>query len=115
MSAATGSVWGLLILAIMATYLWRGIGTAIAARINPDGALFEWIACVAYALLAGLISRIILMPVGTLADTATIDRVGATLFGFALFFVTKRSVGAGRRGAAGMFLGLLWARSLGIL
>ncbi len=110
-----GGAWGLLALATMATFVWRALGTIIAARINPDGALFEWVACVAYALLAGLVARIIVMPVGMLAESATVDRIGATAFGFALFFLTKRNVAFGTIGGAFCFLVLAWARDAGIL
>lgn len=107
--------WGLLALATLATFVWRWLGTVIAARINPDGALVEWIACVAYALLAGLVARIILMPVGMLADSSAVDRVGATAFGFLLFFLTRRNVAFGTIGGALFFLMLAWARDAGIL
>ncbi len=110
----THAPWILLGLAIAATYFWRGLGTAIAARIDPESGLFQWIACVAYGLLAGLISRIIVMPVGLLAETETIDRLVATAFGFVLFYAFRRNVGIGTLSAASLFMGLVWARSEGI-
>ena len=53
-TAVSTAPWLLLFMAIAATYLWRGLGTAIAAHIDPESALFQWIACVAYGLLAAL-------------------------------------------------------------
>ena len=98
--------WVLLGLAIAATYFWR-------ARIDPESGLFQWIACVAYGLLAGLISRIIVMPVGLLAETEIIDRLVATAFGFVLFYVFRRNVGVGTLSAAGLFMVLVWGRGEG--
>lgn len=114
-SNATTAPWVLLILAISVTYLWRGLGTAIAARIDPESDFLQWIACVAYGLLAGLISRIIILPVGILEDTELVDRVGATAFGFVLFFIFRRNIGVGTLSAAGMFMLLVWLRAQGIL
>ena len=91
------------------------MGTAIAARIDPESDFLQWIACVAYGLLAGLISRILFLPVGLLEDTELVDRLGATAFGFLLFFIFKRNIAVGTLSAAGLFLLLVWLRSQGIL
>lgn len=107
--------WILLILAISATYLWRGMGTAIAARIDPESDFLQWIACVAYGLLAGLISRILFLPVGLLENTELVDRLGSTVFGFLLFFIFKRNIAVGTLSAAGLFMLLVWLRTQGIL
>ena len=107
--------WTLLLLAIAGTYLWRGMGTAIAARIDPDSELLQWVACVAYALLAGLIARILVFPVGILEETQLVDRLGATAMGFVLFFIFRRHVGVGTLSAAGIFMALVWARGQGII
>ncbi|MEK7244627.1 MAG: AzlD domain-containing protein, partial [Pseudomonadota bacterium] len=74
-----------LIAASAATYIWRGAGAALAQRIGVGGAAFEWFSCVAYAMLAALIARLILLPGGALNETPLIDRVGATVFGLFLF------------------------------
>ena len=107
--------WTLLFLAIAGTYLWRGMGTAIAARIDPESEMLQWVACVAYGLLAGLIARILVLPVGTLEQTELMDRLGATACGFILFFIFRRHIGVGTLSAAGIFMALVWARGQGIL
>lgn len=114
-SVSEWAPWTLLFLAIVGTYLWRGLGTAIAARIDPESEFLQWIACVAYALLAGLIARIIVLPVGILEQTELVDRVGATAIGFVLFFLFRRHVGVGTLSAAGVFMGLVWARGHGLI
>ncbi len=107
-------IWGLLLLAIAATYLWRGLGTVIAARIDPESRLFQWIACVAYGLLAALISRIVFLPVGILEKTELVDRLGGVVIGFIVFLIFKRHIGVGTLTAAGVFMALVWSRGQGL-
>ncbi len=84
--------WPLLVLLVgaLVTYAWRGLGVVLSGRLRTDGALFEWIACVAYALMAGLVARMILLPSGPLATTALPDRILATLAGVGAFYAWRR-------------------------
>jgi len=107
--------WVVLALCIAGTFVWRAIGVAIASRIDVSGDLFQWFNCVAYAMLAGLITRVILIPAGTLADTPDFDRVSAMLVGFVVYFVFKRNVFVGTGVAFMVFLCLTAARHFGIL
>ena len=66
---ADASIWLTLLAAALATYFWRVLGVLVAGRIDPNGPVFEWIGCVAYALLAGLTARMILLPIGSLQAT----------------------------------------------
>src|SRR3546814_9582946 len=52
--AVLGGAWWPYILVIvggLATYFWRALGVALSGRIDADSRLFEWVACVAYAML----------------------------------------------------------------
>ena len=91
------------------TYAWRGLGVALSGRIDPHGAVFEWVACVAYALLAGLIARMIVLPVGPLAETPMGARVAAAIIALAIFFALRRNIGLGVAAGAGALLLLSWA------
>ena len=87
------------------TYFWRGLGVAVSGKIDKDSALFRWITCVAYALLAGLIARMILLPIGPLAQLSLEQRAGATIISLAVFFITRRNLLAGvTSGAAALIL-----------
>jgi branched-subunit amino acid transport protein len=66
----------------LATYLWRGLGVVMSGRIRTDSAVFTWVGCVAWAMIAGLTMRILLMPSGVLADTAFVA--------LAVFFLLTR-------------------------
>lgn len=90
--AAAGALWpyAVILAGAAATYLWRGLGVALSGRIDPRGAVFEWMACIAYALLAGLIARFILLPTGPLSDVPLLYRVLAAVAAFAVYFLTGR-------------------------
>ena len=107
-------VWGILVLVTLATYLWRAGGVAIAQRIKPDGDLSQWFSCVAYGMLAGLISRILVLPVGILAETPLMDRGAALAAGFLMFFAFKRAMLPGMTGAVSVFVVLAASRANGI-
>ena len=107
-------VWGILVLVSLATYLWRASGVVISARIKPDGDLSQWFSCVAYGMLAGLISRILLLPVGVLAEAPLMDRLVALAAGFMMFFLFKRAMMPGMIGAVSVFVVLAASRANGI-
>ena len=92
--AETGLWWPFVILLAGAavTYVWRAVGVALSGRIDPEGAAFQWVACIAYALLAALVARMILLPTGPLAQTPLVDRGAAAALAFAVFFVSGRSM-----------------------
>ncbi len=108
-------LWTLLGLSILGTLVWRLSGAAVARHINPTGAFFQWASCVAYGMLAALISRVLILPVGMLADTPTLDRLIAMAAGFALFFAARRDVFIGTMGAFLTFLGLASLRASGMI
>ncbi len=110
-----GGLWGLLILVSLATYIWRAGGVVIAQRIDPGGAMSQWFNCVAYGMLAGLISRIMLMPIGILAETPLADRLAALAAGFFLFWFFKRHMLPATLGATALFLALTTLRSYGYI
>jgi len=109
------AMWGMLAVVSLGTYVWRATGVVIASRIKPDGKLSRWFTCVAYGMLAGLISRILLMPVGILAHTPLVDRLAAVACGFALFALTGRALLPSVIGSVAVFVALAALRGYGIL
>ena len=78
------------------TYLWRGLGVAIAGRLDPDGEVFNWLASVALAMVAGLVARMVIEPVGVLAATTLVERLAATACGLVMYYgLTRRNLLAG--------------------
>ncbi len=89
-----------------ASYLWRGGGVWLAKGLNVESELFRWVSCVAFAMIAGLMSRIILMPTGVLAATGLAERLAATSCALAAYYLaTRRNLFAGvTAGAIAMVL-----------
>jgi branched-subunit amino acid transport protein len=70
--------WGLWIAlagATLGTYFCRAIGVLLAKRINQDSEIFRWLAAVTYAMVAALVFRMVLMPVGLLATVPVWVRI----------------------------------------
>ncbi len=92
-------LWLLVIACGVGTYVWRALGVALSGRLRADGELFSWISCVAYAMIAALVSRIVIMPSGILAQSALPERLVSCAVGLAIYFATRRNlflgVGAG--------------------
>ena len=98
--------WLLLWICGAATYLWRGPGVLISAGIKPESKAFTWVSCVAYAIIAGVVSRMLLMPTGALAETSLVERaVGSAAALIAYFWLTRRNLLVGvAAGAATLWL-----------
>jgi|GEM_PF-214600 len=99
-------LWIAVVASAFATYIWRAFGVAAARHISADGAMSRWIACVAYAILAGLIARMIVIPIGVLDEAPMFDRLFALSLGFAVFFFFKRHLIFGLLTALFVFVGL---------
>jgi branched-subunit amino acid transport protein len=96
-----------------ATYPWRGVGVFLSRRLDTQGAAITWVSCVAYAMIAGLVARVLVMPTGVLAETTLLERaLGTAAALLAYFWLTRRNllVGVGA-GAAAIWLYELAARS----
>ena len=91
----TASPFVIITLASLASYASRGLGTALSGRIRADSPVVEWVTAITYALMAGLITRMIVLPVGSLDATADWMRLAATLVGVVVFYLTRRNVAVG--------------------
>ncbi len=67
----------------------------ISGRVRMDGEFFVWAGCVAYAMIAGLAVRILLLPTGTLAQTPLPDRLLACALALVVYFVFRRNLFVG--------------------
>ncbi|MGQ9365148.1 AzlD domain-containing protein [Azospirillum sp. ST 5-10] len=100
------AIWMALAGGAVVTYASRALGVALSGRIDPNGGLFRWVGCVAYALLAGLVARMILLPVGPLQATDLGARVLAAAAALAAFWLAGRSVLAGVTVGTAALIGL---------
>ncbi|MGE0874410.1 MAG: AzlD domain-containing protein [Burkholderiales bacterium] len=99
-------LWLLLALCAIATYAWRGLGALLSGGVDADSEVFTWISCVAYAMIAGLVARILVLPTGALAETTLLERaLGSAAALGAYFWLTRRNLFAGvLAGAAAVWL-----------
>ena len=100
MSVALSSlqVWSALAIAAAGTYACRALGVVVSDKINQDSEFFRWLSAVTYALVAALVVRMVLMPVGPLASVPAGWRVG-----FCAVSVLVMVVGTRRRPALALF------------
>jgi len=97
------TLWIIVLLSGAATYVWRALGVAIAGRVSPDSETFRLFACIAYAMLAGLIARMVILPEGILAESLLSHRLVAVGLSVAVFFGFRRNLPLGIAVGVGMF------------
>lgn len=88
-------LWWVVLACGFATFVWRFLGVLVTRRIDAGGPFFRWITCVSYAMVAGLIFRMIVMPESELADVSLAHRVGAVAIAFGAYFLLRRRLVAG--------------------
>jgi len=91
----TETLWMIVLGCAAATFAWRFLGVIVVRRIDANGAIFQWISCVSYAMVAGLIFRMIMMPESQLAGVSMAIRVAAVAIAFAAYFLFRRRLVAG--------------------
>ncbi len=110
--SATVELWLLMLACGAATYLWRGLGVLLSGRLSPQGALFEWVYCVAYALIAGLITLIIVVPSGPLAQTGLTERLLACAAALIAYRLTRGNMLIGLLSGVIFFMAAIFVRGL---
>ena len=92
---STEWLWLIVLGSAFATFAWRALGVLVVRRIDPDGAIFKWVTCVSYAMVAGLIFRMIILPESDLATLSPAIRVTAVGIAFAAYYGFRRRLAAG--------------------
>jgi branched-subunit amino acid transport protein len=88
-------LWLLLLACAIATYFWRGLGVLLAGRLQVESEWFRWVECVAYAMVTGLIARMVVMPTGTLASSPLPERLLACAVALLCYWLTRKNLFAG--------------------
>ena len=81
-----------ILLTAFATYLPRFLGVFSSDFVNEEGKLFKFVSCISYGILAALIARIFIHPVGALEQTSTTIRLLAAGITIIVLFVSKKNV-----------------------
>lgn len=100
--------WVILLLASLGTFIWRGLGVMLSGKINQEGLFFRWITCVTYAMVAALVVRIIVLPVGLLAQVPMTYRIVATGAAFAVMLFRERALVPALSVGTGLIVVLTW-------
>jgi branched-subunit amino acid transport protein len=85
---SAGGLWLLVILCGLATFVWRFFGVVFARRIDPSGPMFQWVTCVSYAMVAGLVFRMIALPENDLAVLPAWMRFAAVGIAFVTYYAS---------------------------
>ncbi|MEQ8443793.1 MAG: AzlD domain-containing protein [Alphaproteobacteria bacterium] len=103
------AIWIAVALGWFATFMWRVLGVTIETRVRQDSPLFVWIGCVAYAMVAGLMARVMLMPGGDMDLSAMGWRLAAFLVGLAVWYWRGKSVPFGLLAGVSAYGLVVWA------
>ncbi|MHC5653118.1 AzlD domain-containing protein [Stappia sp. ICDLI1TA098] len=98
MTAADAWWWPyamILVAGWFATDVWRWLGVLASGRLREDSEVMIFVRCVATALVAGVISRLILFPIGALEAAPVALRILAVAVGFAAFLASRQRVVVG--------------------
>ena len=87
--------WAIVLACGAATFAWRLLGVLVTRRLDANGAFFRWITCVSYAMVAGLIFRMLVMPESELANVSLAMRMAAVAIAFGAYFAFRRRLVAG--------------------
>lgn len=99
---------GIITLSALASYASRALGVALSGRIRVGSPVIEWITAVTYALMAGLVARMIVLPIGALSETPDWIRLGSAFACILVFFATRKNVGLGVLAGTLMLIALTW-------
>jgi len=106
--AELGPYLALILAGFLPNEVWRFLGLVVARRLNEESELLVWVRAVATAVLAGVISQLVLIPPGPLAEIALTVRLGAVVVGCVAFVLARRSIFIGvLAGEAALVLGAL--------
>ena len=93
--AYLGPYFALLVVGFLPNEIWRLLGVVASRQLDEGSELLVWVRAVATAVLAGVISQLILTPPGPLANLPLVARLGAVAVGFLTFLTVRRSIFAG--------------------
>ena len=76
----------------LATYLSRFLGVVSSEKIKETSKMFRWFNCLAYSTLAALIARIVIFPLGSLAEVDLSVRIFVVSLCIIIFFLTNKNL-----------------------
>jgi len=92
MSEISNNIILVILVTSFATYLSRFLGVVSSEKIKETSKIFKWFNCVAYAILAALIARMIVFPAGILSESVMLLRFMVLIGAIILFLITKKNL-----------------------
>ena len=92
MSEMSNNIILVILVTSFATYLSRFLGVVSSEKIKETSKIFKWFNCIAYAILAALIARMVIFPAGTLAESTMLVRLLVLIGAIILFLMTKKNL-----------------------
>jgi branched-subunit amino acid transport protein len=90
---------------------WRWLGLYFGQSIDPESEAFRWVRAVSNALVAALVSRLLMFPTGALEAVPLWQRLAATMAGFVVFCGLRQHLGAGILAGGVILLALIQLQS----
>lgn len=98
--------------AIFATYIWRFAAVMISHRIEPNHPIFEWFTCLAYGIIAALVARSLVFPIGILQEIPLWQRLCSMAIAFLGFYLLGRKLWIGILFGEFTFILLIWSQGV---
>ena len=92
MSEISSSIILVILVTSLATYLSRFLGVISSENMDIKSKIFRWFNCIAYAILAALIARMIIFPAGVLSESTIFIRFLVMGGSILLFILTKKNL-----------------------
>jgi len=92
MSEISSNIILVILVTSLATYLSRFLGVISSEKMDIKSKIFRWFNCIAYAILAALIARMIIFPAGVLAESSIFIRLLVLVGSILVFIATKKNL-----------------------
>ena len=92
MSEISSNIILVILVTSLATYLSRFLGVISSEKMDIKSKIFRWFNCIAYAILAALIARMIIFPAGVLSESTIFIRFLVMGGSILLFILTKKNL-----------------------
>jgi len=92
MSDISSNIIVVILVTSFATYLSRFLGVVSSEKIKETSKIFKWFNCIAYSVLAALITRMVVFPAGELAESVILIRLFVVVASVVMFLFTKRNL-----------------------
>lgn len=79
----------ILLAGFVPTYAWRLAAVLLVSRIDPNSRILLWVRSVATALVAALVTRLVLAPPGLLGETTLATRLIALSVAVCCFYLVR--------------------------